>query len=259
MDTDLNGLTQLALERCESIPGLIYMAYRGSIAHGMYTPTIGGIELDDVDLMGVVVPPADHYHGLKEFGSRGTVEIDDPPWDIVIYEARKMLRLLRGCNPNVIACLFVREEHVLSRAEGGRLLRENRRMFISRDLYKPYVGYAMGQLKRMRKMDRVGKRKELVDRFGYDTKHAAHLIRLLRMAVEALETGEVNIYRENDADMLLSIKRGEWLLERIEEDAELLFGACERARDESSIPEHVDREAVNRLCVDVVESVMGNR
>ena len=49
------------------------------------------------------------------------------------------------------------------------------------------------------------KRKRLVEKFGYDTKNASHLIRLLRMGMEFLVDGELHVERE-DAKELLRIK-----------------------------------------------------
>ncbi|AEZ66297.1 hypothetical protein phiTE_131 [Pectobacterium phage phiTE] len=37
--------------------------------------------------------------------------------------------------------------------------------------------------------NRNAARHELEEKFGYDTKHAMHLVRLLRMSQEILETG----------------------------------------------------------------------
>ena len=45
------------------------------------------------------------------------------------------------------------------------------------------------------------------------SKHASHLIRLLRMGSEILETGEINTYRKDDRDLLLDIKNGKWFNE----------------------------------------------
>jgi len=42
-------------------------------------------------------------------------------------------------------------------------------------------------------------------KFGFDTKHAMHLIRLLRMAREILETGVVHVKRP-DAEELSAIR-----------------------------------------------------
>lgn len=50
-------------------------------------------------------------------------------------------------------------------------------------------------------------RSELEEKFGYDTKHAMHLVRLLRMGKEVLTTGEVHVLRP-DAEELLDIRRG---------------------------------------------------
>ena len=52
------------------------------------------------------------------------------------------------------------------------------------------------------------KRKQLVLEHGYDSKNAAHLIRLLRMCKEFLATGEMIVFRP-DAAELLDIKKGQ--------------------------------------------------
>ena len=52
-----------------------------------------------------------------------------------------------------------------------------------------------------------------------DFKHAMHLVRLLRMGVEALEDGIINV-RRADAEELLSIRNGAWTYEEVVEYAE---------------------------------------
>ncbi len=91
------------------------------------------------------------------------------------------------------------------------------------------------------------KRKRLVERFGYDCKNAAHLIRLLKMGVEYIETGELTVYREHDAGELKEIKRGDWQRERVVEYADELFLKCERAMESSALPNEIDQDAVNDL------------
>ena len=63
------------------------------------------------------------------------------------------------------------------------------------------------------KNNRNEARSELEEKFGYDTKHAMHLVRLLRMGKEALETGELLVKRP-DAEELLSIRNGAWTYEK---------------------------------------------
>lgn len=59
------------------------------------------------------------------------------------------------------------------------------------------------------KRNRNVTRSELEEQFGYDTKHAMHLVRLLRMGVEILTAGEV-IVKRPDAQELLEIRAGAW-------------------------------------------------
>ena len=64
------------------------------------------------------------------------------------------------------------------------------------------------------KKNRNESRGELEEQFGYDTKHAMHLVRLLRMGVEALRDGEI-IVKRPDAEELLSIRAGAWTYEEV--------------------------------------------
>ncbi len=57
------------------------------------------------------------------------------------------------------------------------------------------------------KVERNAARKELEKKHGFDSKHAAHLIRLLRMGLEIVNTGEVIVMRP-DAQELLGIRNG---------------------------------------------------
>lgn len=59
------------------------------------------------------------------------------------------------------------------------------------------------------KRERNESRSELEELHGYDTKHAMHLVRLLRMGEEVLRDGVVNVKRD-DAKELLAIRGGEW-------------------------------------------------
>lgn len=54
---------------------------------------------------------------------------------------------------------------------------------------------------------------------SFDLKHAMHLVRLLRMGVEALEEGVIKV-RRPDAEELLSIRNGAWTYEEVVEYAE---------------------------------------
>lgn len=238
----------------------ILSGYRGSIAHGTYVPTSDETGIDDKDVMGICVPPLEYYYGLSEFASRGTHEImserDRTLWDIVVYEARKAVRLLEKGNPNMLGLLWLDDNLYLKHSRAGDLLLENRELFVGRHVYQSFTHYAMSQLRDMTKGEHKGwmgdKRKALVERFGYDTKNASHLVRLLRQGIEFLNDGELYVYR-HDAPELVAIKRGEWSLEKVKAEAERLFARADAAYDRSTLPVKPDSAKVNELCVAVVE------
>jgi predicted nucleotidyltransferase len=170
-------------------PGLgkwsIITAYRGSIAHNMYVPNSDPNSVDDKDVMSICVPPEDYYLGLKSYGSRGTRNFFHDEWDIVIYEVKKFISLLEKGNPNVLTMLWLKPNHYIKLTPAGQLIISHRYLFVGRHVYKSFTGYAYSQLKKMERFNKQGymgeKRKKLVAKFGYDTKMAAHLLRLGRL------------------------------------------------------------------------------
>ena len=240
----------------------VLSCYRGSIAHGMYTPNSDPNSIDDKDAMVICVPPRAYYYGLKQFGSCGTQEIMRDEWDIVIYELRKFVSLLAKGNPNVLGALWLAPQYYIDVAPAGRLIIENRELFVGKHVYRSFTGYAYSQLKRMTHFKFEGymgsKRKALVEKYGYDCKNAGHLIRLLRMGIEFLNDGELHVER-HDATQLLDIKRGEWTLEQVQAEATRLFETVELAYTNSKLPPGPDMDAINRLCVQAVEMVLGDR
>jgi len=100
------------------------------------------------------------------------------------------------------------------------------------------------------------KRKSFVEKFGYDTKNAAHLIRILRMGIEFLTDGRMHVNRE-DRHELLAIKNGEWELERVQKEAEKLFDLAREANVRSSLPSEPDHIAIEALCGRLLKSHFG--
>ncbi len=101
-------------------------------------------------------------------------------------------------------------------------------------------------------------RAELERRFGYDTKHAQHLIRLLRMALEILERGQVVVERP-DRDELLAIRQGAWSYEQLLDEARRLQAAADAAAATSPLPADVDLADLDALCASIVEDVLRAR
>jgi uncharacterized protein len=226
---------------------VILLGYCGSIAHGMYIDPREPEGSDDKDIMGVCFAPSDVYFGLNTFEQK-VAQVRE--WDSVVYELKKFVRLLVGSNPNVLSLLWLDQKHYIYRDAWGELLIQNRDLFVSKAIYHSFTGYAYSQMNEMKRQVHKGymgeKRKALVEKFGYDVKHAAHCIRLLRMGIEFLNEGVLHVQRE-DAPQLLEIKRGLWTLEQVQAEADHLFKRAEEAYDRSHLPNVPDRERANIL------------
>jgi predicted nucleotidyltransferase len=101
------------------------------------------------------------------------------------------------------------------------------------------------------KRQRNEKRAELEKQFGFDTKHASHLVRLLRMAREILEEGVVRVKRP-DAEELLAIRRGAWSYEQIVEFAEKEDEALIDVVKNCSLPKVPDMNFFDDMVRDIV-------
>lgn len=235
----------------------ILTCYRGSIAHGTYVPN----QYDDLDILCIVVPPIDYYFGLKQYGSRGTKEIKYGEWDILVYEAHKFIRLLQQGNPNVLHCLWTDKKYYLKITAAGQLLLAHPYIFSGKHVYRSFVGYARAQMEKMYKgkSNRANvKRRALIGRYGYDCKNAAHMIRLLRMGIEFLSTGEMVVQRP-DAREIIAIKNGKWTLDEVNVEAERLYGMIDEAMDKSKLPDGPNKLYINQLAVDVIKTALQER
>lgn len=105
------------------------------------------------------------------------------------------------------------------------------------------------------KRSRNPARAAIEEKFGYDCKHAMHLVRLLRMCREILETGKV-IVKRPDRDELLAIRNGAWTYEKLVEWAETEDKALEEVYQKSTLPHAPDRKVLDQLCIDVVQMVL---
>lgn len=93
-------------------------------------------------------------------------------------------------------------------------------------------------------------------KYGYDCKHAYHLVRLIRMCKEILTTGKV-IVKRPDRDELLHIRNGGWTYDQLIEFAE----KEEKEIDElykvsEALPHKPDIQYLDDLCVKLVEEVV---
>ncbi len=98
-------------------------------------------------------------------------------------------------------------------------------------------------------------RAEIEAKYGYDCKHAMHLVRLMRMAHEILDTGKV-IVKRPDRGELLAIRNGAWTYEQLIEWAEKQDAELESVYQASTLRHAPDRVALDKLCVQIAEGAL---
>lgn len=107
--------------------------------------------------------------------------------------------------------------------------------------------------------NRNATRHELEEKFGYDTKHAMHLVRLMRMAEEILSGDGVNVFRE-DADELLDIRAGKWTLDEVlswaEDQDHLVRDVLYKT---TSLPKRSDLNKATELLMQVQDMAWGGK
>lgn len=96
-------------------------------------------------------------------------------------------------------------------------------------------------------------------KFGYDTKHANHLIRLMRMCVEILETGKVFVKRP-DREELLAIRHGALSYEELIEQAEKLEARCDELYVSSdALPNEPNRKKIDEFIVNLTTQYLRSK
>jgi len=243
----------------------ILLGYRGSQAHGTYRPPTEPASMDDVDVCAITIGPIEQYLG---FGGQTTFERMEGDrstgmvWDLVAWDVKHFVEMLSNSNPNAMCMLWLQPNHYQKLSPAGKTLVDNRDIFSSKNIYKSFTGYARGQMHKDTRGAFNGtmgdKRKKLVEKFGFDTKNMSHTIRLMRMGIEFLSTGQLNVQRE-DNQYLVDIKRGVYSLEVLKAEADRLFELSEEALVRSNLPDRVDKAKAEALLVGILQDHFGNR
>lgn len=236
-----------------AVKGMMLRTLAGSAIHGT---SLG--EQSDRDEMGVCVEPMETVIGLRRFDqyayrTQPQGVISGPgDLDLTVYGLRKYAALAAQGNPTILALLFTRDEHTLYANEFGHELRERRGMFLSRQAGARFRGYLESQRRGLMGLRSGGTRNQgrsdIREKYGFDTKFAAHMVRLGLQGVELLNTGEISLpVPEPDRTWLLELRRGEhtkdealYIAANLEEQIDILM----RERG-GALPDEPDWDAIN--------------
>ena len=204
----------------------------GSQAYGLATPE------SDFDYKGFYTAPLETVLSMTGV-SRDTIDGNDP--DFQVYEVHKFMQLAAKANPTVLETLFL---HDFSEIDGvGKILVDNRHLFLSERIRWTHLGYANAQMKRLKERNDGSFKSKLRKRYE---KHARHVYRLLLQGAYTLETGDFEVVvRDRDAIMAVGQL----------EPAELeRFMASEFTRletIETDLPREPDMEALNQILLTI--------
>lgn len=105
------------------------------------------------------------------------------------------------------------------------------------------------------KRSRNPKRAELEDKFGFDTKNASHLVRLMRMCKEILIDHKVVVKRP-DREEILAVKNGAWKYEQLIEWAEQQEKEMNELYEKSTLRREPDLVDLDKLCIELIEDFL---
>jgi predicted nucleotidyltransferase len=242
---------------------VIHLFIGGSGMHGAR-----GDRPTDLDLNGVYIQPVELVLGIPQMrtdedGSRHRFDPDTQVWstsgdherntaddiDMNMYSLRKWANMAATGNTTALEFLFVPnmaakpdiwERHVVP----------NRAAFLSARAGFHFAEFSKSMLKRIKGegTGKHGQRPELESEFGYDTKAAMHLLRVLGEGIELMEAGKIALPRpEPELAHLKDVRRGKWSLGEVEAIADNRFAALERARLGSFLPPEIDRRRVSEI------------
>jgi predicted nucleotidyltransferase len=243
----------------------LYLTQMGSVTYGASTNS------SDVDLYGVFAPQLEslfpHLSGVVqgfnhkkhedkrfEYWQRHHVADGAMEYDFAMYGLNKYLYLCAEGNPNLLDSLYTDDKFVFHVEPAGQLLREKRQMFVTKRAARKAVGFArqeLGRLAKSGKSGRSGNRPELVAKFGFDTKAAYHVVRLLGQAEYMLTNHTLKL--DMQGAHLQDVRAGKYSFAELSATLNAKFEEVEVTLNRSTLREVVDMEAVEKLMVRLLD------
>lgn len=244
----------------------------GSVAYGVSSDT------SDFDLYAITIPLKQDVfphlkgeihgfgrqkQGFEQFQQHHVYDKDalaghGRNYDITCYNIVKYFTLAMENNPNIVDSLYVKNTCVLHSTIAGQHMRENRNLFLHKGAYHKFKGYAYSQKSKLEtnKNSSSSKRKELYEKYAYDTKFAYHIIRLIDECEQILTLGDIDL--ERSREMMKSVRCGEWTVDQVYEYFSLKEKTLEKLYLESKLQHSPDEVKIKTLLLECLEMHYGS-
>jgi len=221
---------------------LILKVETGSHLYGTEVPE------SDRDYQGIFIPPKEYVYGLHRCDH---VKVDSED-DYTCYTLPKYIHLAIQNNPNIISLLYTPEKNIIFSNRYGKKLIESRDLFLSKKSYHTFRGYAHSQKRKILTKVAEGKRVAIIEKHGYDTKFAMHLMRLLYEGLDIMVSREI-IYPCPHRKQLRAIRHGEWKLEKVLSEAERIEHLIDEAYVRSDLQHSANQKEIEELQMSLLE------
>lgn len=233
---------------------VILRAVVGSTVHGTNVAA-----QDDRDEMAIAIEPMEYVIGMRHWETSVYRTAADGQksgpgdLDLVTHSLRKYCRLAAKGNPTMQLPLFVPENAIVSANELGRELIARRQMFLSRECGKAFLGYLIAQKARLmgESGGRHGSRPELIEKYGFDTKYAGHILRLGFQGLELMTTGHLTLPMQPEQSAYVrAVRTGEVPFNDVLARAGIMEKDLRDSLDGGPLPDHPDEDGINAFLSD---------
>lgn len=139
-------MSKLTIEYLKEHNMIAYEYIRGSHAYGTNTKD------SDIDIGGVFICPEETLYELR---SEYVEQVSGDKNDTVYYELGRWVELLMKSNPTALESLFIPEDCIIGEIHPAvKYILQHRDMFITKQCFKPLLGYAYGQIEKAKGLNK---------------------------------------------------------------------------------------------------------
>jgi uncharacterized protein len=106
------------------------------------------------------------------------------------------------------------------------------------------------------RLKKFSNRKELIEKYNFDTKYASHLIRLLLEGKELLETGKL-VFPLSYANLILDIKNGKYKFGEVLEMSDVVESEVEGLYNKTSLRSTPDSKKIEKFLIETYKNFLG--